>query len=236
MPTPERFARPARILIASDRNAALRDLETLLSEHGYSVFRVYAGSPALERARAVRPDVIVLDGELAARPSLELSRALRDDPELSLSTPILLLTMGPPTPQEHLAALRAGIWELLRRPLNPNELLLKLDSYVLTRFEGERASSTNLTDDLTSLYPAQELAHCARELIFQAAQHNTGAACVVLALEPGPGVARQASAELVRRIGQILKTSGRRADGIGRVGPAECLGRRCLAVCGNTMW
>jgi diguanylate cyclase (GGDEF)-like protein len=221
MSNPQRFARPPRILIASDQNAGLRDLETLLSGRGYSVFRIYAGSPTLARARAMSPDVVLLDDRLGDTPSLELSRALRDDPLLSSSTPILLLTTGQSTPQDHLTALRAGIWELLRQPLNLNDVLLKLDSYVLARIGAETAPTATLVDDVTGLYTAQGLTRRARELLFQAGQHNTSAACVVFAFEPAAAATTQASAELVRRVGQVLKAAGRRADAIGRIAPTE---------------
>src|SRR6266704_2921910 len=74
----ERLSRPPRILIASDQDHGLRELEGFLGQHGYSVLRVYAGAPVLERARDVRPDVILLDARLADRDSLALGNALRD--------------------------------------------------------------------------------------------------------------------------------------------------------------
>src|SRR3989454_3884239 len=52
----KRLSRPPRILIASDQDHGLRELEGFLGQHGYSVLRVYAGAPVLERARDVRPD------------------------------------------------------------------------------------------------------------------------------------------------------------------------------------
>ena len=133
-----RLSRPPRILVASDQNHALSDLESFLGEHGYSVLREFAGAAVLERARAVRPDVILLDARLADRPSLDLSRALRDDPVIGPSRPILLLATGQPTPLDHLAALRAGIWELLPLPLNPSGLLLRLDTFVRAQLEADR--------------------------------------------------------------------------------------------------
>src|SRR2546426_422917 len=178
MPDRQHLSRPPRILIASDQNAGVRDLESFLGQHGYDVLRLYAGAPVLERARAVRPDVIVLDDKLADRQSLDLSRTLRDDSLIGLSTPILLLTRGQPTPKEHIVALRAGIWELLSQPLNPNELLLRLDTLVLAKLEADRAPKTDLVDDVTGLYSARGLARRARDLIYQASQHNTSAACV----------------------------------------------------------
>src|SRR2546430_13667747 len=42
--------------------------------------------------------------------SLALGNALRDDPLIGTSTPILLMTTGHPTPRDHIAALRVGIW------------------------------------------------------------------------------------------------------------------------------
>src|SRR2546428_14053482 len=85
----KRLSRPPRILIASDQDHGLRELEGFLGQHGYSVLRVYAGAPVLERAREVRPDVILLDARLADRDSLALGNALRDDPLIGTSTPIL---------------------------------------------------------------------------------------------------------------------------------------------------
>lgn len=219
-------SRPPRILIASDRNHNLREVEDFLSRHGHSVLRVFAGTPVLDRARSGRPDVILLDSTLADRDSLELSRALREDRLIGASTPILLMVPAHPTPQDHHAALRAGIWELLPQPMNANELLFKLDVYMRAKVEAERARGEKLVDDLTGLYTVQGLAHRARELIFQASQHNTSAACVVFAPElevkpeardvPGP-----AAATLVRRVAQVFKAHGRRSDAIGRVGLTE---------------
>lgn len=219
-------AGPARVLIASDQNAGIRDLETLLSTRGYFVLRLYAGSPVLERAQAVHPHVILLDAKLADRDSLDLSRTLRDDPLVGISTPILLMVTGKPTLAHHLAALRAGIWELIQQPLDLNGLALNLDGYVLATVEAERAPRGALVDDATGLYSAQGLARRARELILQASRHNTGAACVVfapeLAVEPDlTGTGSETTAELVRRVGRVMKATGRRSDAIGRVGPTE---------------
>jgi diguanylate cyclase (GGDEF)-like protein len=226
MPNRKTFASPPRVLIASDQNAGIRDLESLLGGRGYFVLRVYAGAPVLERAQAVHPHVILLDAKLADRDSLELSRTLRDDPLVGMSTPILLMMKGLPTLADHVAALRAGIWEIIQQPLNLNALVVDIDTYVLATAEAERAPRGALVDEMTGLYSAQGLARRARELILQASRHNTAAACVVFAPEPAaeagaPATGADANAELVRRVGQVMKATGRRSDAIGRVGPNE---------------
>src|SRR5258708_9539065 len=218
-------ASPPRVLIASDQNAGIRDLERFLSPRGYFVLRVYAGSPVLERAQAVHPHVILLDAELADRDSLDLSRALRDDPLVGISTPILLLVTGQPTLADHLAALRAGIWELIQEPLDLNGLALNLDTYVLAKVEAERATRGALVDDVTGLSSAQGLARRARDLILHASRHQPAAPFVVfapeLAVDANTTGTGGETADLVRRGGHMMKATGRRSDAIGRVGPAE---------------
>ena len=217
MPNRKGLSRAPRVLIASDQDHNLRELERFLGQNGYSVLRVYAGAPALERAREVRPDVILLDARLADRDSLELAHALRDDPLLGTSTPILLLTPGHPTAGDHKAALRVGIWELLSLPLDPAELLPVLDSYVRAKISADLLPTANMVDDLTGLYTPVGLARRARELIFQASHHNTSAACVVFA----PVLEGEPSVELLRVVGRTFQAGGRRSDAIGRVGQGE---------------
>src|SRR2546422_9737556 len=214
----KRLSRPPRILIASDQDHGLRELESFLGQNGYSVLRVYAGAPVLERAREVRPDVILLDARLANRDSLQLAHALRDDPLIGTSTPILLLTPGHPTPSDHKAALRVGIWELLSLPLDPAELLPALDSYVRAKISADLVPTANMVDDLTGLYTPVGLARRARELIFQASHHNTSAACVVFA----PVLEGEPSVELLRVVGRTFQAGGRRSDAIGQIGRASC--------------
>ena len=226
MPSRRGFSRPPRILIASNQDHSLQELESFLSRHGYAVHRLYAGAPVLEQARTVRPDVIVLDVKLADRPSFDLSRTLHDDPLIGVSTPILLLVTGHPRRQDRLAALRAGIWELLPRPLDANESLVKFDAYVRAKLDADRVPKQTLVDDTTSLYTTEGLALRARELILQASRHNTSVACVafapVLAVEPETAGPRgSVGAGLVRRAVDLLKATGRHSDAIGRLGPVE---------------
>src|SRR6266487_3790136 len=152
MPIRPRLTRPPRILIASDQNHALSDVVRSLGRRGYSVLRVFAPPSVLERARTARPDVIVLDAGLGDGQALDLSRALRTDPSIGSGTPILLLVPTRPGRQDHLTALRAGVWELVRQPLNVSELLGKLDRYVLVKVERDGVSRRDLVDDVTGLY------------------------------------------------------------------------------------
>src|SRR5437879_12361990 len=100
---------PPRILIASHHAEAGLALKELGEKNGYTVVRCFTAVQALERARATRPDVIVLDESLVDAAPLETSRALRDDPLVGASTPILLVTTGRAVTTEHQRALRSAV-------------------------------------------------------------------------------------------------------------------------------
>ncbi len=126
-------------------------------------------------------------------------------------------TPGHPTPKDHKAALRVGIWELLPLPLDPDALLPTLDRYVRAKIDADLLPRANMVDDLTGLYTPVGLARRARELIFQASHHNTSAACVVFA----PVLEGEPSVELLQLLGRTFQAGGRRSDAIGRVGQGE---------------
>ena len=221
MPIRPCLTRPPRILIASDQNHALSDVVRSLGRQGYSVLRVFAHASVLERARTARPDVIVLDAALGDGQSLDVSRALRADPSIGSGTPILLLVPSRPRREDHLTALRAGVWELVRQPLDVAGLLDKLDRYVLVKVERDGVSRRDLVDDVTGLYSTHGLARRAGELILQAARHKTSVACVAVSPDRDDPDGGSDGVEALRGVARLLEASGRRSDAIGRIGPAE---------------
>src|SRR6267378_4298640 len=96
------------------------------------------------RPRLTRPPRILI--------ASDQNRALRADPSIGSSTPILMLVPGRPNREDHLPALRAGVWELVREPLDVAGLLGRLDRYVLVKVERDGVSRRDLVDDVTGLY------------------------------------------------------------------------------------
>ena len=215
---PETNLQPPRILIASHHAEAGLALKELGEKNGYTVVRCFTAVQALERARVTRPDVIVLDESLVDADPLETSRALRDDPLVGASTPILLVTTGQAVTTEHQRALRAGVWEFLPHPFNPAEAAARLQTYVLHRLEVGRAQGGQAVQDEAGLYTTRGLALRAQELTLQAFHHGAALACVALA-PVGDGTADGAGA--VQLVARVLRASGRRSDAIGRIGPSE---------------
>jgi PleD family two-component response regulator len=208
---------PPQILLVSHHGDVGLELHRIAARHGHSLLRAFTATQALEYAQNARPHVIIVDEALPDLASLDAGRALRDDPLVGPSTPILLITAGRPTTAEHHAALRAGVWEFLVHPFNPEEVATKLDIYVRLKLDADRAHLSERLDDGLGLYTTRGLALRARELTLQAFHHGAPLACVALAPVAREGQGTSA----VELVSQVLRTSGRRSDAIGRIGLGE---------------
>lgn len=217
---------PPLVLIANGQELHTRSLESILGPHGYAVLRAYTGKQALERAHRAQPDIIIIDADLPDVDGLEVCRALRDNPRICASTPILVTSASHPNRQQRLDALRAGAWDYLTSPLDGEELQLRLDAYVRAKLEADRAREEGLLDELTGLYNIRGLARRARELGSQAFRNSAPFACVVFAphLESEEmewTEAEAAATAAAERVAKALRESGRVSDAIGRLGPSE---------------
>jgi PleD family two-component response regulator len=212
-------------LIASSHEWLVRSFESVLSTNGFAVLRAYTPAQAQQQARAAEPDAIFLDVGLSAAPTgVELCRTLRADPRLAPAVPIFLITSGSASRAERLDALRAGAWEIFGLPLDGEELMLKLRTYVAGKLDADRARDESLIDLRTGFYNVRGLLRRAQEIGSDAARHHRALACIMLS--PDEGGATTAPAALSRplaldRLSKLIKESCRASDALGRLGQHE---------------
>lgn len=94
-----------RVLLADDHGAVRQGLKALLEREGLKVTEAADGRTAVELARKLRPDVVVLD---MAMPGLNGVDAAREITRALPQTGVILLT-GLPDARLALDALRAGV-------------------------------------------------------------------------------------------------------------------------------
>lgn len=185
-------------------------LASLLTPRGYRVQLVLSGRELLERAPAVRPDIVVLDADLPDLDSVALCRTLRQD-RAAWKMPVVMITSTPATKEQRLAALKAGAWDYLSVLLNPEELTLKLDALARLTLEIDRALAESAVDPTSGLYTRRGLERRARELTADALRRRAPLACVALGIEVDSNGAPAA----VTYAAQVLQASGRTSDAIG---------------------
>jgi len=214
MPVPATSAHSPLVLIANAQEWVTRSLESVLRPAGYAVLKAYTGRDALEGARRSGADVIILDTGLPETDVLALCRALRVDPYITSSTPILVTMPGPLARAQVIDALRAGANGVWGQPLDTEEFLLRLEGHVRAKLDADAARDGGLLDPRTGLYNARGLERRARELAAQVDRRDASLACVVLASQAN-------GAALVDSLARALRAAARAADTVGRLGPRE---------------
>ena len=81
----------ARILVVDDVPANVKLLEARLSAEYFDVLTASNGAEALDLVRKLRPDLILMDIQLPQVSGLEVTRWIKDDPELR-AIPVVAVT------------------------------------------------------------------------------------------------------------------------------------------------
>jgi signal transduction histidine kinase len=94
------------VLIVDDSAADRALLRTILGRAGYTVYEVAKGGDAVQKAREIRPHIVILDVNLPDLNGLAVCRAIRADAEVG-GVPVLMLTVRDDD-TDVLAGLEAG--------------------------------------------------------------------------------------------------------------------------------
>ena len=79
------------VLIVEDNELNMKLFRDLLEAHGYQTSATSNGFEALDLVRKLRPDLILMDIQLPQVSGLEVTRWIKDDPELR-AIPVVAVT------------------------------------------------------------------------------------------------------------------------------------------------
>jgi CheY-like chemotaxis protein len=112
------------VLVVDDDPVIQKLLQVNFEMEGYIVLTASDGLEGLERARADRPDIIVCDIMMPRMDGLEVTRALKGDPDTA-GIPIMLLSAK--AQQADVAAGQAtGADDYVTKPFDPLDLLQRV--------------------------------------------------------------------------------------------------------------
>ncbi len=107
-------------LIAEDNEITLGMLRDFLTGKGYQVHEARDGAEAVQKAKDLRPDVILMDIQMPVMDGIAATRHLREDSELKNTLIIALTALAMVGDRER--CLEAGVDEYLSKPVNLGEL------------------------------------------------------------------------------------------------------------------
>jgi len=129
------------VLIADDESIIRMDLRTLLEEMGLSVVGEAAdGRRALELARSLRPDVVIMDIKMPVMDGLDAAKVISEEK----IAPVVLLTAYS---QQDLIerAKDAGVFAYLVKPFQESDLLPAIE-IAIARYLEQKDLETQLGD------------------------------------------------------------------------------------------
>ena len=187
---------PLRALVVDDEPALADVVSSYLTRDGFEVEVAHRGEDALERARSLDPDVVVLDLGLPGIDGLEVCRRLR-----TFSDCYVVMLTARADEVDTLVGLSVGADDYVTKPFSPRELVARIRAMLRRPRASARAAEATtpvappLTiGDLTIDVAARE-ARVAGELI-----HLTRTefdVLATLALRPGAVLSRSALIEAV---------------------------------------
>ncbi len=110
-----------KILVVDDEPGILNTVQAYLMREGYEVHTASDGPSALHAARALAPDLVILDIMLPGMDGLEVLRRLRQDSEVY----VLMLT-AKTDEMDKIVGLTVGADDYLTKPFSPRELVARV--------------------------------------------------------------------------------------------------------------
>lgn len=149
--------RKRTVLIAEDEESLAEAIAATLDLGGLETVVVYDGEEALRLARALQPDLILLDVMMPGRSGIEVCATLKTDP-MTASVPVILVT-AKAEETDRAVGLAAGADEYLTKPFSPTELIDLVNEVLAGRLVEPRLRRQDFAD-----MPADQLVVYAREL------------------------------------------------------------------------
>ena len=150
-----------RILVVDDEEDLLELIRFNLTKEGYRVASVASGEAAIQEARRLLPDLIVLDLLLPKVDGLDVCKTLKRDPKTA-HIPIVMLT-AKSEEADVVAGLELGADDYITKPFSPRVLLARLRSVLRRRGQQD-------IDDPTAIHVHDLMIHPGRHEVLIGAE------------------------------------------------------------------
>jgi twitching motility two-component system response regulator PilH len=120
----------AQVLIVDDSPTEAHVLKGMLEKNGFEVETAENGTEGIERAKALKPDLILMDVVMPGLNGFQATRQLTRDPETSEIPVIIVTTKDQET--DRVWGLRQGAKDFLSKPISEKTLMEKISLALAT--------------------------------------------------------------------------------------------------------
>ena len=116
----------AQILIVDDSPTEAHVLKGMLEKHGFEVETAENGTEGIERAKELKPDLILMDVVMPGLNGFQATRQLTKDPETKDIPVIIVTTKDQET--DRVWGMRQGARDFLTKPVAEKTLMEKINA------------------------------------------------------------------------------------------------------------
>jgi len=124
-----------QILVVDDDKEVVRLMRGYLEQSGYDVLVAYNGESAMHIIRRESPDLVLLDLMLPDRDGWDVTRTVRNDPNL-MHMPIIMLTARV-SDTDKIVGLELGADDYVTKPYNPREVVARVRARLRVQTGGQ---------------------------------------------------------------------------------------------------
>jgi len=128
------------VLIVEDNELNMKLFHDLLEAHGYKTVGTRNGVEAIEFARMYRPDLILMDIQLPEVSGLEVTKWLKDDPELNRIPVVAVTAFAMKGDEERIR--RGGCEAYLSKPISVAKFMETIRRFLGTPDLGTHEAGT----------------------------------------------------------------------------------------------
>jgi two-component system, cell cycle response regulator len=220
-----------RVIIIDD-SEDIHDLVRLgLYGEPVDLHSAFDGPTGIALARAICPDLVLLDVDMPKPDGFEVCRIFKSDPALS-SIPIVFLT-GASSTTEKVRGLDLGATDYITKPFDSAELRARVGAALRTKYLVDLLAQRAMIDGLTGLFNRSHFEQRLESELSLARRSAKNLACLMLDVDHFKKVNDQyghSAGDLVlRTLAQTLMNNCRLEDIVCRLG-----GEEFVVLCPNT--
>lgn len=118
--------KPRKVLVADDEQDIREILQYVLNAEGYEVTTAKDGQEAIDKARQVKPDLIILDIMMPRKTGVEVCEYLRKQPDFQDTLIIFLTALN--DEGSHIKGFDTGADDYVTKPISPKVLMSRVNA------------------------------------------------------------------------------------------------------------